>query len=111
LRRSGAAYMGSRRTERISIARCRELLGPSAAKRSDFEVLEIRDRLYGLALSLVTVYRSASGTSVTFEQLTDDERVEVAERAAILESDAGLARDQAERLALSMYNSRVSEAN
>jgi hypothetical protein len=75
------------------------------------EILDIRDRLYAVASAAVALHRSASATAASIGQLDADGQIEVAERAAILEFDGDLSRDQAERLALSMYNSRVSGAN
>ena len=77
---------------------------------SDAEIAALRDSMYSFAACLVAAYSAdwAALAATGISHLTEDERVEIEERVAILEFEGGLTRDQAERLALSRYNARVS---
>lgn len=84
----------------LSLERCRQLLGSEYAL-DDEQLRGIRDAVYGLA---ETVCDDVSPPSLMFEKakrLAPDEDWErIGERAAIYEHEAGLSRDEAERLAL-----------
>lgn len=95
----------------LSLNRCREILGADE-RLSDQEVEHVRGQLYAFAEVAVSVAVTGDRPAVetldsrwTAAQahLTEDERAEVEERAAILEVDAGWDRDVAEREAISQY--------
>ena len=89
-------------SQRIPIDTCRRFLGPAAAGLTDAQLEELRDQLYDLAQ--VTVASYASGPGVPPKRLAphfgEADYFDVEERAAIMEFDGRLSRDQAERLAL-----------
>ena len=89
----------------LSLARCRKLLPGGYKNVSDEELLELLDELY--ALSEVIVAKAEDELSANrgrfqaaTEKLPPNERDEVDERAAIMEFDGGLRRDEAERAAI-----------
>jgi len=64
----------------------------------------LRDQLYSVAGIVLTEYAgSKGGFASAVGALTESERLQAEERAAIMEFDGGLSRDQAERLALNQY--------
>ena len=86
-RRHEAGAQDSVQRERLSVDACRRLL-PSDCLLSDETVLMIRDQLYGLAESIVSLAPARTAQE------------EIAERAAIMEYDGGLSRVEADRQAV-----------
>jgi hypothetical protein len=74
----------------ISVAEARRILGPEAAGLSDADVRHLRDQAEALARFSITHCLATA---------TEAGREAAAERAAILEFDAGLSRTRAERRA------------
>jgi hypothetical protein len=89
----------------ISVEECRGLLG-GAEGWPDDEVRALRDQLYALAVAVITVSTLHPVGAANDDRLTDDERADVEERAAILEHDGGLPRSAAERIARSAGRNR-----
>jgi hypothetical protein len=90
----------------LSLDRCRTLLG-CGRSQSDEEVARIRDAVYAIARVIVVRISESQGRSRSddeFERgldlLTDSEKHDARERAAIVEYEAGLPREAAERHAL-----------
>ena len=89
----------------LSVQRCRELLGRDSA-RSDAEMERLRDDLYLLANVAIGLYceerTSAARPSMQEASvyLTQGEQEAAEERAAIMEFEGGVERDEAERRAL-----------
>lgn len=105
----------------LTVADCRRLLGSRCAQ-SDADLQAVRDHLYALATVAVSAYserarhlktiRNAGGVVATSEilpaqpfnaalaQIPESERLQLEERAAILEYEAGLDRDRGERKAV-----------
>jgi hypothetical protein len=95
----------ARDRERISILSCRRHLGPLANALSDAQVESLRNQYYDIArvaLDLHPMDRPMPFASA-LSSVPEEQRLEVEERAAILEFDGRLTRDQAERLALTMH--------
>ena len=84
-------------SEPLGLTECRRLLGPQCPL-SDNELRRVRDELYQLARILVRSYVGCRTTS--FQSLPKDDRIDVEERAAILEFDGKLPRAGAETLAM-----------
>jgi len=91
----------------LSVTNCREILGADSAKISDAEMEALRDQLYYLATVTVNTLQSNRGSSNAFsnlrlslKQCLADTCIEVEERAAVMEFDGKLSRDQAERAAI-----------
>ena len=93
----------------FSIQRCREILGTDAPK-SDAEIEKVRDQLY--AIADVWLARGAevppTPAAALFASLSEDDRFEVEERAALMEFDGRLLRDHAERVAFATIMLRGS---
>ena len=98
----------------LSIARCRSLLAP-ATRLTDERLGRVRDDLYALAHLAIDVLEKvgpSAAASIPHPQrldevakfLTIDELEDVEERAAIMEFDGGVKRDDAERLAVAAVN-------
>jgi len=91
----------------LSVAHCRTLLPTEAKDWSDAQVKALRDQLYVLAGILLddAYHKGPAGnpmkTALPLVPLEHSPDLE--ERAAILEFDAGLSRDDAERAALTGY--------
>jgi len=90
---------------RLSLRRCREILGSTVAL-SDADLVTMRDRMYDLASVAVEIAAQKTGDTSTTEPkdwrtaqkyLTKDEQCAVEERAAIIEFDGQCDRDVAER--------------
>ena len=96
----------------LSVETCRRLLGGMARGLSDNEVGQLRDQLYSVARVVMT--SSTSGDHEPFDEaaaaLSEANRIDADERAAICEFDGKLSRDQAERLALSAHLRRPKRA-
>lgn len=92
----------------LSIQQVRELL-QSECLLSDCEIEQVRDQLYAIARVWIDGgLRALGGPSVEFsEMLAENERVEVEERAAILEFDGDLTRSEAERVAIGTHLRRT----
>lgn len=104
----------------LSIRQCRELLGKEASGISDEELAVIREQIYSLAALTIDAGKShgkrahlrlVNGTAASLpdptfmdalDLLSDEQRAAIEERAAILEYDANLTRDEAERAAIVM---------
>jgi len=102
--------------KKLSLSQCRRLLG-SGTSIDDANLARLRDELYKLAEVALEGFRhrekrnaeirplggqatSASGNWTSVAMVPEAEREAVVERAAILELEAGLSRDLAERNAL-----------
>ena len=105
---SGQAFMHNRRspsfvasTEELSLAKCRESLGPVASGLSDDEMLRLRAVFYALAESVVPAFQTEHAALATVER---EDRYDVEERAAILQFDAGATRGRATTTAVAAYH-------
>ena len=92
---------------RLSLERCRKLLGPENSV-PDERLVTLRDQLYCLAELVLDLRDSRRGfgdaVEGAFEQVAssqEDPNV-LKERAAIIEFDGKVSRDEAERRAISM---------
>ena len=99
----------------LSTRRCREALGESGRDLSDAEINALHDQLRVLAGFALTVVESrldpeAVAREDAWERIPAEDVAEVHERAAIMEFDGGLKRDEAERRAISRYCDRRKEA-
>lgn len=91
----------------LTVAQCRKILGHTGCDMSDSAIESLRDQLYGLADVSIDRFldvRRKNGSKIVLnaqikplEGLTDIERGEWEERAAITEFEAGLPRSEAER--------------
>jgi hypothetical protein len=89
----------------IATSRVRELLGPSSRDLSDADLTELTRALYVLARHTVAEYRSGrrlheNSEALALTAVPESDRELVEERAAVLEFDANMTRDQATRAAL-----------
>ena len=99
----------------LSLHHCKKLLGPDCELDED-EIAQLRDQLYGLA-GIITdeilshqlnvasrikknLQSNLQGFQAALTLLTDEEKEDVEERAAIIEFEAGADRDEAERKAI-----------
>jgi hypothetical protein len=99
----------------LSLQRCREILaGNNDLDDNDLE--HLRDQIYGLADVITDQIKHSmpnragayqrgpvnqkNGFAAALRVLTDEEREEIEERAAIIEFEAGANRDEAERRAV-----------
>jgi hypothetical protein len=82
----------------------RRLLGNAGNTLSDDQVEAVRSQMYVLARETVRQFvrgrRERLAAKSAYAQLPEDVRIDVEERAAVLEFDAALPRDAAERAAL-----------
>ena len=99
----------------LSLQRCREILGPNC-RLNDQDLERLRDQMYGLAdVTIAQLGDCRSNQSKTYygppkldnnafkaalKLLPNEESEEVEERAGIIEFDAGIDRDEAERQAV-----------
>jgi len=97
----------------ISLERCRKILGPDNPV-SDENLAALREQLYSFA-ELALVIRDRSSVSLVasaFEQIASshEDPDTLRERAAIIEFDGNISRDEAERMAveLSLENERIN---
>lgn len=103
-KKSGTAVLTTpQERPEISIALCRQLLGPEAVGKSDSEIMNVRSQLYALARIVTSVAVGLRDCGNVIDSLPRDEREDVEERAAILEFDGKLSRNWAERVALSKH--------
>lgn len=94
----------------VSLQRCRELLTGDARAISDDKLEALRAQFYAVAQVGVRAAIRERQFAQAIAVLSEEERADVEERAAILEFDGRLSRDQAERLALSPYSRRPAKA-
>lgn len=89
--------------DRFDLSRCRKLVG-SDSSLTDTELQQLRDQLYELATVMLQAYDSVARPAILgIAKLSESERIEVEERAAIFEFEANLTREQADRLALNNH--------
>lgn len=97
----------------ISLERCRKVLGPNNAV-SDENLAALRDQLYSFAELALDIRdrRSDFHVASAFEQIASSQEDPdvLRERAAIIEFDGDVSRDEAERMAvgLSLENERIN---
>lgn len=91
----------------LPLTNCREILGADSASVSDAEMEVLRDQLYYLATVTINSIKGNRGGSNAFSNLRPslnrcltDKCIEVEERAAVMEFDGKLSRDEAERAAI-----------
>ena len=91
----------------LSLTNCREILGADSANISDAEMEALRDQLYYLATVTINTLQADRGSSNAFSNLRlslnqclAERCIEVEERAAVMEFDGKLSRDEAERTAI-----------
>jgi hypothetical protein len=90
----------------ISLERCRKVLGPRNAV-SDQKLAMLREQLYCLAEFVLDIRDKAQrveSVNHTFEQVANSEEDQnvLRERAAIIEFESNISRDEAERMAISL---------
>jgi hypothetical protein len=90
----------------LSLRHCRTILGPKTAI-SDENLATLRDQLYCLAALALDNRDKTKRTSSTFRRTEGDaisnEGLEILrERAAIIEFDGNISRDEAERMAITL---------
>ena len=88
--------MGATRHEPLNLAECRRLI-VGETSIDDATLLAVRDQLYALARVVLMAHAS---TAEAFGALSEADRLDVEERAAILEFEAKMPRRHAERVAL-----------
>jgi hypothetical protein len=111
----------------LSLRHCRELVGAESGCLSDEELAVLREQFYSLAaLTIDAAMNKGKRTRLrlvdpnpaslpappfgdALNLITDDQRATIEERAAILEYDANLTRDEAERAAIVMSNQREED--
>jgi hypothetical protein len=79
----------------LTVRRCRELLGPNCTK-TDLEIELLRDQL-------MVVADIALDAALDKKLDNEEERVQISERATIMEFDGQMERAEAEGLALKMW--------
>ena len=103
----------------LSLSQCRTILGADQSG-SDRELEHLRSQMSALARVAVEAAsaggrakepRAVPSWTAAQTHLTNDERIEVEERAAILEADAGYDRDIAERQAVAQFVSGRKKAD
>lgn len=90
----------------LSLQQCRKILGAKLAI-SDEELATLRDQLYcfaELALDIRDQRQKVVSPGNIFEQVADSKEDSdvLLERAAIMEFDGNISRDEAERMAITM---------
>ena len=90
---------------RLSIARCRQLLGGIGNRLPDAAVEQLRDQLYAIAECVVRLEYDSPRMRLEHRlgSLPGSDRLSVSERAAILEFDGGLSEGQALERALEWH--------
>ena len=113
-----------RRDSILSVEECRQLIGPGCV-HSDEQIRELRDQLYRVAAVTIDLWgkrklRFSGGRGPgrggnacsddrfgeALARMPEGARAEIEERAAVLEHDAGLDRDSAERGAIAAWLAR-----
>ena len=93
----------------LTVEACRRLVGPSLRELSDADIRRLRDDLTDIARLAVTSFVGARRPAESAVLgLAEDDRIEVEERAAVLEFDANMSRDDATRRALASRPRRAS---
>lgn len=98
----------------LSLHKCRQLLGAAGDELTDEQVEKVRDEMYAVARSALSHPQTsrgfdAPGPSSAWRLVSGGPREALEERAAILEFDAGLSRDVAERAAFVQFLGRGGE--
>jgi hypothetical protein len=97
----------------ISLERCRKILGPDNPV-SDENLAALREQLYSFAELALDIRdrRSVSQGASAFEQIASshEDPDTLRERAAIIEFEGNISRDEAQRMAvgLSLENERIN---
>lgn len=90
----------------ISVARCREILGPDC-RLSDAEVETLAEQVLAVAKVIVRDFAAARVSDERFRDacklVPKDDHYEVEERAAIIEFEGALSRDESNRAGLSAW--------
>lgn len=96
----------------LTVKNCRQFLGLESDNLSDREIEALRDQLYCLATLTTTQFLKTQSPAksesnvldfrTALSSLVDDERDSMEERAAVMQFDGNLSRDEAERAAISL---------
>ena len=91
----------------LSVNMCRELLCDAGRCLSDGEIERVRNQLHSLAELAVNAAQMSLRPDVqlrqeAWERIPPDEVADIHERAAIMEFQGGLSRDEAERRAIAL---------
>ncbi len=87
----------------LSVQRCRDILG-TAVGESDLAIEQLRDQFYAIARSWIDGgVKDFRSSSEGLALLSEEDRVEVEERAAVMELDGGLTRSEAEHAAVAAF--------
>lgn len=84
----------------LSIAEARRLLGTTSTALSDSELESLIQQLHAAGLVIGGLYRAPGRRDASLGTLAPEQEEAFEERAAILEFEAKLSRNRAERLAL-----------
>lgn len=91
----------------LSLTSCREILGVDSTTISDAEIEVLRYQLYDLASITLNAFQANGGNRspsspfrLSLDRCFAETCIEVEERAAIMEFDGRLSRDEAERGAI-----------
>jgi len=87
----------------MTVDTCRRLLGPAAHGVPDSQLEELLDGFTELAQFVVDTFVDGEPARTPGRGIAEDDVVQVQERAAILEFDAGLPREVATRKALAQF--------
>jgi hypothetical protein len=98
----------------LTLLRCRQLLGAAGDELTDAQVKQVRDEMYAMAQSVLISAGArrcgnTAGPALVWRLVSGGRREALEERAAILEFDAGLSRDIAERAAFTQLCRRGAE--
>jgi hypothetical protein len=98
----------------LTLLRCRQLLGAAGDELTDAQVEKVCDEMYAVAQSVFSPAGArhcgnTAGPALAWRLVSGGRREALEERAAILEFDAGLSRDMAERAAFAQLCRRGAE--
>jgi len=98
----------------LTLLRCRQLLGAAGEGLTDVQVEQVRDEMYAVAQSFLSSAGArrggnTAGPALAWRLVSGGRCEALEERAAILEFDAGLSRDMAERAAFAQLCRRGAE--
>lgn len=98
----------------LPVEKMRELLGESASTLDERELEGLREQMYRLAEHIVSAARAGGARQWSMRAgarnpISPDALADLNERAAIMEFDGGLCRDDAERRALEIVVGHASE--